>query len=252
MDADLRCLPLWQVPFCVIDVETSGTDATIHEITEFGAVRVEGGERVAEIDTLIGGLHCREPSMDELVPTLVEFVRGSVIVGHNVRFDLRFVNAAFERVGHVSLEAADAVDTMMLARRLVSDDADNCRLSTLAERFELPHRPTHRAFADAAATVDLLHVLLERAAAYGVYTLDDLLRFPALANHRYAQKLRLTNSMPRAPGRFGCHGHRDELIHTGTADDVRLAARHLFSGVERRRLTPVLRDLQRLSWELTA
>jgi len=246
---DVRNLPLWQVPFCVLDVETSGTDAAVHEVTEFGAIRVEGGERVAALETLIGGIHCFEPDMDELVPTLVEFLRGSVIVGHNVQFDLRFVNAALERNGHDAVDPSGAVDTMLLARRLVSDDADDCRLATLAQRFDLEHRPNHRAFADAAATVDLLHLLLERASAYGVFTLDDLLRFPALAKHRYASKLKLTNAMPRVRGTFICHGHRDEVIHAGSADDVRLAVRHLFSGVERRRLTPVLRDLQRVSWE---
>lgn len=246
-----RDLPLWEVPFCVLDVETSGTDDTVHQITEFGAIRVVGGERLAAIDTLVGGIHCLEPDLDELVPTLVEFLRGSVIVGHNVRFDLRFVNAALERNGHEPLDPAGAIDTMMLAKRLVSDDADDCRLATLATRFDLEHRPNHRAFADAAATVDLLHLLLERASAYGVFTLDDLIRFPSLAAHRYAHKLKLTNSMPRARGTFTCHGHRDEVIHTGSADDVRLAVRHLFSGVERRRLTPVLRDLQRVSWEVS-
>jgi DNA polymerase III subunit epsilon len=248
VDADLLALPLWRVPFCVIDVETTGTDAGADRITELGAIRVEGGEQVASIDTMVGTVHCHEPSMDELVPTLVEFVRGSVVVGHNVRFDLRFLNAALEAAEHEPLDATDAIDTVLLARRLVSDDADDCRLGTLAARFDLPHRPTHRAHADAAATVDLLHLLLERASAYGVFTLDDLVEFPALATHRYAEKLKLTSSMPRRPGEYRCHGHRDEVIHHGTADDVRRAVRHLFSGVDKRRLTPVLRDLRRVSY----
>lgn len=247
MAPDLLALPLWQVPFCVVDVETSGTDAGTHRITELGAIRVEGGERVRSIDTLVGGPHCHEPSMEELVPTLVEFLRGSVIVGHNVRFDLRFLNAALEDADHEPLDPADAVDTMLLARRLVSDDADDCRLGTLATRFDLPHRPTHRAHADAAATVDLLHVLLERASAYGVFTLDDLMEFPALASHRYAEKLKLTASLPRRAGHYRCHGHRDEVLLEGSAPDVRRAVRHLFSGVDRRRMTPILRDLRRVS-----
>ncbi|MEX0847756.1 MAG: exonuclease domain-containing protein [Ilumatobacteraceae bacterium] len=252
MDADLLAMPLWRVPFCIIDVETSGTDAATHRITELGAIRVEGGEWVASLDTLVGGLHCDEPSIEELVPTLVEFVRGSVVVGHNVRFDLRFVNAALEWAEHETLDPADAIDTVLLARRLVSDDADDCRLGTLAARFDLPHRPNHRAHADAAATVDLLHLLLERASAYGVFTLDDLIEFPALATHRYAEKLKLTSSMPRGPGKFRCHGHRDEIILEGAADDVRRAVRHLFSGVDRRRMTPVLRDLCRVSSSVAA
>lgn len=251
MDADLLTTPLWQVPFCIVDVETSGTDAGVHRITEIGAIRVEGGEWVGSLDTMVGGLHCHEPSIDELVPTLVEFLRGSVVVGHNVRFDLRFLNVALESADHEPIDPSDAIDTLLLARRLVSDDADDCRLGTLAARFDLPHRPTHRAHADAAATVDLLHLLLERASAYGVVTLDDLVEFPALATHRYAEKLKLTSAMPRRPGRYRCHGHRDEVIHEDEAPDVRRAVRQLFAGADRRRITPILRDLRRVSCSVT-
>ena len=44
VDADLLALPLWRVPFCVIDVETTGTDAGADRITELGAIRVDRAE----------------------------------------------------------------------------------------------------------------------------------------------------------------------------------------------------------------
>ena len=80
------------------------------------------------------------------------------------------------------------------------DEVPNCRLRTLADRFRLPHRPTHRALDDALATADLLHALLERAAAYGVTGLDDLLALPKIGGHPQVAKLKLTNRLPRQPG----------------------------------------------------
>ena len=94
------------------------------------------------------------------------------------------------------------VDTCALARRLVRDEVPNCRLGTLAERFRLPHQPTHRALDDALATGDLLHVLLERAGTLGVLGLDDLLALPTIRAHPQVAKLRLTAQLPRAPGRL--------------------------------------------------
>lgn len=245
IDHELRARPLHEVPFCVIDVETSGTDASCHRITELGVARYVGGERVATLGTLVGDVHCREPDMAELAPTLLELLRGSVIVGHNVGFDLRFLNAVLDVTGHDALDPADAVDTLLLARRLVADDADDCRLATLATRFDLPHRPTHRALDDVLATGDLLHLLLERAAGFGVATLDDLVELPRLAAHRYAHKLRLTASLPRQPGTLVCHGPRGEVLLRIDADDVRRAARGLFAGTDRRRVDPVLRVVAR-------
>jgi DNA polymerase-3 subunit epsilon len=228
----------------VLDLETTGTDPGWDEITEVGAVAVRGGERLGTFHTLVGGGH---PGIDAVLPSLLEFVRHTVITGHNIQFDLRFLNAALGRSGRPLLGTDHVVDTMPLARRLVRDDVDDCRLGTLAQRFELDHRPSHRAFEDAAATVDLLHLLIERSSAYGVVTLDDLRTLPPLAGHRWATKLRCTAALPRTPGVLLCHGPADEVLLVRASDDVRRTARQLFDGSDARRLAPVLRDLRRCS-----
>ena len=55
------------------------------------------------------------------------------------------------------------------------DEVSDCKLGTLARHFRLSTRPTHRAFDDAMATTELLHLLLERAAGLGVTGLADAL-----------------------------------------------------------------------------
>src|SRR5205814_9747807 len=108
------------------------------------------------------------PRIDSVFPSFLEFLgRTSVIVGHNVRFDLSFLGAAAEALGYPPL-AHPTVDTCAIARRLVRDEVDNCKLSTLAYRFRLASTPTHRALADAKAAGDLLHCLLERTGTLGV------------------------------------------------------------------------------------
>src|SRR3546814_8938645 len=137
------------------------------------------------------------PTIDHVLPSLLEFIGDAVFVGHNVRFDKGFVDAALARA-HRDQLPNPTVDTCALARRLVRDEVPNCKLGTLAERLRLDHRPTHRALDDALATADLLHLLLERAAGFDVSTLDDLLELPTAAAHPQAAKLALTDRLPRS------------------------------------------------------
>ena len=58
------------------------------------------------------------PSVPGVLPAFVEFVHGTVLVGHNVEFDLAFINAALEQNDRPPLDNL-VVDTLALARRLV-------------------------------------------------------------------------------------------------------------------------------------
>jgi hypothetical protein len=126
------------------------------------------------------------------------------------------------------LHPNDAIDTVPLARRLLRDDADDCRLGTLAQRFQFDCQPTHRALADAQATVELLHLLIERATHYGAFDLDDLMRLPGLMRHPLRAKLATTAHLPRAPGVAQLLDRNGRSMHVVVADDLRHAVRRLF------------------------
>jgi DNA polymerase-3 subunit epsilon len=136
------------------------------------------------------------------------------------------------------------VDTAALARRLVRDEVPDCRLGTLADRLRLDHRPTHRALDDALATADLLHALLERASAYGVTGLDDLLALPRMGGHPQAAKLRLTTALPRRPGVYLFRDRGGRPLYVGKATDLRARVRSYFSSDDRRKIGPMLREAQ--------
>jgi DNA polymerase-3 subunit epsilon len=246
--------PLSDVTFCVLDIETTGSDRGGDAITEIGVVKVRGGEHLGTMITVLTGITDRmvaaAPRIETVLPTLQEFIGDAVIVGHNVGFDMAFINTALRRSGREPFRGT-VVDTLPLARRLVRDEVPDCRLGTLANRFRLGHRPTHRALDDALATTDLLHLLLERAAGLGVMGLDDLVALPTMGGHPQAGKLKLTHQLPRAPGVYRFLDARGEVLYVGKATNLRQRVRSYFSSDDRRKIGPMLRETQRLAHTVT-
>ena len=252
--------PLADVTFCVLDLETTGGHRVEDVITEVGAVKVRGGEFLGTFQTLVNpgraippqitmltgltdALVAPAPRIETVLPSLLEFLRGTILVGHNIGFDVAFLRAAFERAGHPRFDPV-RVDTVALARRLVRDEVPDCRLGTLATRFRLDHKPTHRALDDALATTDLLHLLIERASGLGVLGIDDLTTLASMAGHPQAAKLRMTSNLPRSPGVYLFCGHRDEVLYVGKATNLRQRVRSYFGQEDRRRIGPMLRETQ--------
>ncbi len=187
-------IPLYDVTFCVIDVETTGGGPETCALTEVAGAKFRGGECLGTFATLVhphdaippfitaltgitDDMVRDAPSVPGVLPAFVEFVHGTVLVGHNVEFDLAFINAALEQNDRPPLDNL-VVDTLALARRLVRPEVPNCRLATLAAGLELAHRPAHRALDDVMATADLLHRLIEDATGFGVFQLGQLVELP--------------------------------------------------------------------------
>lgn len=184
---------LYRVTFVVVDVETTGWEPGPDGLTEVAAVRFTGGECrgsfhslvnpgvpiptfVSQLTGIDNEMVSGAPEIKTVLPQLVDMIGDAVLVGHNIGFDLSFIDAALASAASEPLKNP-VVDTLHLARRLVRDDVLNCKLATLARRLRLDHLPSHRALEDVLATADLLHALIERATGYGVLRLGDLLSF---------------------------------------------------------------------------
>ncbi|MEN8234534.1 MAG: DEDD exonuclease domain-containing protein [Actinomycetota bacterium] len=254
--------PLHDVPFCVLDLETTGATAANCEITEIGAVKYLGGELVGTFQTLVdpgmeippfitvltGITHAMvvdAPAVGEALPSFLEFLGDSVIVGHNVRFDMSFLNAAAVRLGYGKLPNR-SVDTLGLARRLVQSEVRNLKLSSLAAHFRAPSPPTHRALDDAKATAHVFWSLLERAGTLGVTHLDDLLMLPTARGSAHYAKIALTEILPRHPGVYSFVDRDGSVIYVGKAKNLRSRVRSYFYGDDRRSVAQMLRDLDRI------
>ena len=154
--------------FVVFDTETTSRDAGMGELVEIGAVRVSGGTISDRFSTLVKpprgivgkqvhGISEAEvasaASPAEVARQFLAWAGDDLVVGHNVGFDIAFVEAAL--ADGTRFQPGRYLDTLALARAAYPD-LDAHKLSDLVEFFELGVTPSHRALGDAEATAALL------------------------------------------------------------------------------------------------
>jgi DNA polymerase-3 subunit epsilon len=244
--------PLRDITFVVVDLETTGGSAAAgSSITEIGAVKVRHGEVLGEFQTLVKPTEAippfisvltgitdlmvaGAPRIESALPSFLEFARGAVLVAHNAPFDVGFLRHYSERMG-IAWPRFEVLDTAKLARRVVTrDDAPDCKLSSLARLFRAGTTPNHRALADARATVDVLHGLMERLGNLGVHTIEELQTFSSRVTAAQRRKRHLAESLPHAPGVYLFRDAGGTVLYVGTSRDLRTRVRGYFTASETR------------------
>ena len=264
--ADLT--PLVDTTFVVLDLETTGLSPDRDRITEVGAVRARGGEVLAELRTFvhpgvpippavttITGITdadvAHAPDTATVLPIVVDFLGDAVFVAHNARFDLGFLRAAAARLGLPRIRPR-VIDTAVLARRLLRDEVRDLRLGTLAAHLRAPDTPDHRALHDARATLHVLHALIERASAFGVTTIEDLVALCGPTGDRTHRRIGLIADAPSAPGVYRFLADDGTVLYVGKATDLRRRLRSYFGQDTRRRTADLVAATSRVTWTVTA
>jgi DNA polymerase III subunit epsilon len=250
--------PLSQVIFCVVDLETTGSSEN-DTITEFGAVKVQGGQVLGEFQTLVNPnahipalisvltgitdqMVAGSPKLSQVLPGFLEFAAGTVLVAHNARFDIGFLKRACARHDY-SWPNPDVIDTVTLARQVLQrDEVPNVKLATLAAHFRTETTPNHRALDDARATVDVLHGLLERVGSLGADTLEDLQEFVGRVSPQRRAKRTMAQGIPNAPGIYQFIANlvasdgstRRQVLYVGKSRNLRKRVASYFTAAETR------------------
>jgi DNA polymerase-3 subunit epsilon len=171
-----------------------------------------------------------------------------VIVAHNARFDLAFLDREVERLTGARV-AAPVVDTVWLARRLLAGRARRFGLAALADFFGVSTAPCHRALPDARATAEVLLPLLGLAQERGARTVADLVELSAPRARRLHGKRALVAGAPSRPGVYVFRGKGGQPLYVGRARDLRARLRSYFAGGRQRpAVEAALRALERVEW----
>ncbi len=251
-------VPLAEVTFCVVDLETTGGSPVDSRITEIGGVTYRGGERLGVFETFVNpempiprhishltgiddAMVAGAPPIEAVLPTFAEFARGAVFVAHNARFDFTFLNVALQRWDFDPLPSPP-VCTARLARRVVWPDVPNVRLQTLSRYFRTAVRPNHRALADAQACAEVLHGLLDLGGRLGIATLGDLHLAVRARGRPNFGKIRLADHLPRAAGVYLFKARDDRVLYVGKSKDLRARVKSYFYGDPRKKVEDLLAE----------
>ena len=201
-DFDLFDLPAaslgWQdrrlgdLSFTVFDTETTGFEpASGDEIVSLGAVRVVNGrllrqetfERLVDprrsvparstaVHGITNDMVRGQPTMDVVLPLFARFAEDTVLVGHNVGFDMSFLRAKEAQTG-IRL-SQPVLDTLLLDAAL-HPDHEHHGLEAIATRFGIGVVGRHTALGDALVTAEVFLRLLTLLHQRGIGTLGEAL-----------------------------------------------------------------------------
>ena len=266
-DAPGTALPLESATYVVVDLETTGLSPGSSSICEIGAVRVRGLELEERFETLVNprrplpaaiaaltGIDPRElrgaPPVELAVRRFLEFAGDAVLVAHNARFDIGFLDREVERLTGRRI-AAQVVDTVWLARRMLAGRIQRVGLASLAHFFGTSTRPCHRALADAEATAEILLALIGLAQERGASTVAELADLAAPRARRLAGKRSLVAGAPQRPGVYLFRDRNEQVLYVGRARDLRARLRSYFR-TERQRpaVEAALGALERVEWRV--
>jgi DNA helicase-2/ATP-dependent DNA helicase PcrA len=158
----------------VFDVETTGFSVNQDEVVEIAAVRLIEGKAQAEFHAYITNqvsvgdsqrIHGHSDdflaehgqSAKDVFAKFFKFAENSMVVGHNVGFDIKMVTTQAQKVG-IEVPSLEWEDTLELANRFI--ESERYSLEVLAEKLKLRHLPSHKAMDDVKATIDLLEILV--------------------------------------------------------------------------------------------
>jgi DNA polymerase III subunit epsilon len=258
-------LLLEEATYVVFDLETTGLRPGTSRPCEIGAVRVRGLELAERFQTLanpgaplqpaiaaLTGLRDAElrraPPVAAGIRRFLEFSDDAVLVAHNARFDMAFLDNETMRLTGNRV-AATVVDTVGLARRLLGRQPAN--LGALAHRFVTEARPCHRALPDAEATAEILLRLIGMAQERGARTVADLVELAATRPRRSFGKRSLAFGAPQQPGVYLFRDAHDQVLYVGKARDLRARLRSYFrSDRQRPAVEAALGALARIEWRV--
>jgi DNA polymerase-3 subunit epsilon len=181
---------LTQLTFTVFDTETSGLQPSAgDEIIQIGATRIVNGRLLrneifeqlvdprrplaresVHVHGITEDLLRGQPTIDKVLPFFHGFCEETVLVGHNVAFDMRFLQMKEEATGVQFRQPV--LDTLLLSA-VIHPNQESHQLEAIAERLGVNVIGRHTALGDAIVTGEVFLKMIPLLAEQGIHTLRE-------------------------------------------------------------------------------
>lgn len=192
----MKNIPFNKLTYTVVDTETTGYSPKNAKMVEIGAVKIHPDYQIDykntfsslinpeieipynayKIHKISNEMVQNKPLVNEIMPSFISFASESVIVGHNLNFDMRFIK--HEAIScSLSLPFHYSIDTLKLAKKAVPG-LSSYALDNLINYFNinisLPNSDRHRALFDAVNTAVVLVECLKILERQGIWSISNL------------------------------------------------------------------------------
>ena len=251
--------------FAIVDIETTGGNASHSRITEIAIVIHDGEKIIDRWESLVNPQKVIPPAIFALTGITNEMVQNApifdlisdkvsemltdrVFVAHNVNFDYSFVRHELERAG--LKWTARKLCTVRAARK-IRPGIISYSLGRLCKSLDIDLENRHRAGGDADATAILFSRLLEWDTEGIINTMlkktaQDQQLPPNLPPEDF-------NQLPEKPGIYYFYNEVRKVIYVGKAVNLKKRVASHFTG---HKITPqrqnFLREIYAISFEICA
>jgi DNA polymerase-3 subunit alpha (Gram-positive type) len=173
--------------YCILDLETTGISYLTEKITEVGIIKYSNGKRVAEFETFVNPeKHIPEkvqevthitddmvkdaPTIDKVIPKMIEFIGDSIVVTHNTDFDVSYLKYNYEKYGYKFENTY--IDTLRISKTMFTD-LTKFRLGIIADYLGIEVENAHRALDDVITLTQVFERMIEKCKNRDGITIDD-------------------------------------------------------------------------------
>lgn len=196
---------LSELPVVVLDTETTGLDSQTDSILSVGAVRCHGprlyrstvldllvnpGRRIPARSTAVHGITdamvAGKPDVAAVLPEVLSFMEGAVVVGHAIGFDLALLERAVQGAG-LGWKPPFRLDILLLAAAL-SPEERGFEIDDQAARLGINITGRHTALGDSLVTAEIWLRLISQLERRGIRTLGEAREFSRKASGQWSRQ----------------------------------------------------------------
>lgn len=188
--------PFNQLTYTVVDTETTGYTPKYAKMVEIAAVKIYPDFTIDykntfselinpeisipynayKVHNISNDMVKDKPLIQDIMPSFLSFAKDSVIVGHNVNFDMRFIKHEAQNC-NLPLTFNHVLDTLSLSKKVVPN-LEAYKLDNLIDYFNInlniDNSDRHRALFDAVNTAIVMIKCLEILQNKGIYSISNL------------------------------------------------------------------------------